>query len=361
MKVTPSQLVPGCVVVEDVYGKTSHPIVPKNTAVSEQHITILQKFLVKSVEVSTKLSSGAPFTPTAPIEETSSVAGAQSREKKPGDFSGLYLQTVELYKQLFTSWQGNAAVEIGTVRELISPLLDLTEEIEKELLHLHLYATQHDYFYHHSVATAILSAFLAKKNGWKDWKQAGLAGFLADCGMAKIDAHLFEKAGPLTPEEYREVKTHPTYSYRLVENIPSLPLKVKLGILQHHEKLDGTGYPLGVKEEKIHPYAKVIAVADRFHAMTSDRVYQEKTSPYKVLEDFLAEQFGKYSFPIVQTLVTSLVHFSAGTKVLLSDNQKAEIIFVDEKLPLRPMIRVEDTGEVLWLKDKKDVYIEKVR
>ena len=124
-----------------------------------------------------------------------------------------------------------------------------------------------------------------------DWFQIGLAGVLADSGMSRLNPNWLIKGTELTIQEFKEMKKHPTYSYQLVENITALTKAAKLAILQHHERLDGSGYPLGVKADKIHPYAKIIAIVDTYHAMTSERAYKPKKSPFKVMEEMLRVKY----------------------------------------------------------------------
>lgn len=360
MQVSPSQLIPGCITIDDVYGKTHQPILPKSTTVTEQHIILLNKFLISKVVVSSKLANGNPFTPREAEEEVITDRKSVAEYGQSDDFYTLYHKTVLLFKGLFTSWQGNSAIDISVVRRVIFPLIDKIEEESQELYYLYRYVTKEDYFYHHSVAKAVLSAYIAKKNNFNDYRQVGLAGFLADCGMAKVDYDLVKKEGPLTSEEYEEIKKHPTYSYRLVENISSLPLKVKLGILQHHERLDGSGYPLGVQKDKIHSFAACIAIADMYHAMTSERYYQTGQSPFPVIEEILNEQFGKYDPILVHTFILNLLNLSIGTEVKLSDSRHAEILFIDEKNLLRPVVRLSDTNEIISLQERKDMNIEAV-
>lgn len=358
MQVAPSQLIPGCILIEDVYGKTNQPIVPKNTTLTAHHITFLNKFLIEKVEVSSKLVHGDPFIINEPAQELPRMSSQQVIQEKQEDFINLYQKTVILYKELFTRWQGNTAIDISVIKRVIYPLLDKLEEAEQEIIHLHRYTTPKNYFFHHSVATAVLSAYIAKESKFKDYRQVGLAGFLADCGMAKVDYALLEKSAPLSNEEYEEIKKHPTYSYRLVENISSLPLKVKLGILQHHEKLDGSGYPLGVEKEKIHSFAACVSLADTYHAMTSNRYYQSSQSPLKVMEEILHNHLGKYDHIIVQTFIKSLSNLAIGKKVRLSNKQEAIIVFMDGKFPSRPVVRLLKNQEIVSLFDHKELQID---
>ncbi|MCT2535513.1 HD-GYP domain-containing protein [Aquibacillus koreensis] len=362
MWVHPKQLVPGCKVVNDVMGKTNNPILPKNTVIQDEHIQVLQSFLVPNVEVSPRLAHGAPFIPKELSEEEREITVSIKRiNKTPMTFEEQYVKAVERYKYLFHHWQSGTGIDINKVREFIVPLLERVDEVGLDLFLLHKYASKEDYFYHHGIAISLISGFIAKKRGYKkEWIQVGLAGMLADSGMAKISTSLFNKTGPLVLPEYEEIKKHPTFSYRLVEKIPSLTTGAKLAILQHHERIDGSGYPLGVDKRKIHPYASIIAISDTYHAMTSERVYQPKQSPYKVIEEMIHDQFNKYDHEVLHEFIKSLANFSTGTKVLLSNKTKAEIVFVDPKHLTRPMVKIDGSNEIVSLQNKPSIYIEEI-
>ncbi|MBM7572509.1 HD-GYP domain-containing protein [Aquibacillus albus] len=364
MWVHPKQLIPGCVINRDVMGKTNRPIMPKNTVLTEEYIDILDKFLIERVDVSPNLSYGDPFVPKdMPKEESNKDEDQSISEKKPyQSFQDQYLEAVQSYKKLFTDWQSGASIDMSQVRNVAVPLLERIDEVGLDLFLLHKLSTKQDYFYNHSLAMCLISAFLAKKKGLKkEWIQVGLAGILADSGMAKINRLLFHRQGKLSDPEYEEIKKHPTFSYRLVEKIPSLSVAVKLAILQHHERPDGSGYPLGVQKNKIHPYASILSISDTYHAMTSERIYQSRQSPFKVIEEMMSDQFNKFDHELLELFVESLTNFSTGTRVKLSNNKQAEIVFIESKYPTRPMVRMDDDNQtIISLKDDKSIYIEEI-
>ncbi|UFT99434.1 HD-GYP domain-containing protein [Radiobacillus kanasensis] len=361
MLVHPSQLVPGCLVVSDVMGKTNRPIIPKNTALDEQTIQFLRKFLVEKVEVSSRLSYGAPFIPKEVLPEDSDKKETEKavQPEEPKTFEDLYFQSVREFKKLFEGWQSSQSIDINKLRKFVLPLFEKIDDVGDQLYKIHQYSNKQDYFYHHAVATGILSAYLSRQMGYqKEWIQIGIAGFLADCGMARIDEDLIGKQGTFTDRDLKEMQNHPTFSYRLVEKIASLSMGVKLAVLQHHERLDGSGYPLKVDKSKIHPYATIIAVCDMYHAMTSERVHQPKQSPFLVIERMHREQFGKLDHEALRALMKCLTSFSIGTKVRLSNQQIGEIVFLEESTPTRPMVRVN--GEIITLKKDLNLYMEEI-
>ncbi|UOQ87500.1 HD-GYP domain-containing protein [Gracilibacillus salinarum] len=356
----PQQLVAGCILTKQVTGKTRHPIIEQDTVIKEKHIKVLEHFQIEKVEVSDTLQSGQNFTPeNMPITEKTSEPPVQRKSK--ASFASLYVNTVAYYKEMFKKWQSGSNIEIHHVRQIMNPLFDYINEIHLDLFLLHQFASKKDYFYHHAVSVALLSAYLAKKLGYhKEWKQVGMAGLLADCGMAKLNENWLTKESQLTIAEYEEIKKHSTLSYRMVEDIPFVTQAMKLSILQHHERMDGSGYPIGVTEEKIHPFAKIIAVCDTYHAMTSERFYRRKQSPFKVMAEMLKLKYKKFDFTVLQKFIDSLMNVTIGTRVQLSNKQEAFIIFIDPNIPTRPIVRVIDTEEIINLDEKQAIFIEKI-
>ncbi|MGN8647666.1 HD-GYP domain-containing protein [Gracilibacillus sp. HCP3S3_G5_2] len=360
LKVHPQQLIPGCIITKQVLGKTRHPIIEMNTVVKEKHIQVLRHFNIDSVEVSDKLITGGHFTPKK-ITTATPYPPQQVQRKSSASFDTLYHNAVSAYKVMFKKWQGGSQIEIEQVRKMMMPLFDYVKDISLDLFLLHKVASKEDYFYHHGVSIALLSAYLAKKIGYeKEWIQVGIAALLADSGMAKLNENWLLKESRLTIAEYEEIKKHPTLSYRMVEDIPSMTQDMKLAILQHHERMDGSGYPIGAKEDKIHPFAKIIAVSDTYHAMTSERVYRRKQSPFKVMEEMLKMKYQKYDYPILQKFIDTLMNYTIGTRVMLSTGKEAYIIFVDCNIPTRPIVRVIDNDEIINLDEKRAVFIESI-
>ncbi|WP_188456202.1 HD-GYP domain-containing protein [Virgibacillus oceani] len=359
MRVDPSQLVPGCVLISDVKGKTNRPIVPTNTVLSEMHINVLQKFLVEAVDVSPKLVNGESFTPKRILKEKKEI---RNPDKEYELFRDHYMDVVNGYKKMFEAWRNNIPVDMAHVRRKLLPLLERVDNDGSDVFTLHHYVKKEDYYHHHSVSVAVLSAYLAKKLNFAKGEclQIGLAGFLSDCGMAKVDQAILHKQGGISDIELNEIKKHPTYSYRLVEQIPTISQTVKIAILQHHERMDGSGYPIGLTKDKILTYARIIAVSDMYHAMTCERYYKEKQSPFKVMEEIQKEQFSQLDHNVVQTFISSLANFSIGTKVRLSNNRTGEIVFVEDKYPTRPMVRLDHNDEIVTLKNDPSMYIDEI-
>ncbi|MCC3359336.1 HD-GYP domain-containing protein [Bacillus sp. REN16] len=354
MRVRISQLQEGCILSNDIFSLTNKPIIPKKTVLTIEHIQVLQVFLVKDVQVETFLINGEPFTPNEQIEEIEVI-------EKENSIVEDYLKSVKEYKQLFQSWQAGALVEIAKVRKIILPLFNRMLEQPKELFSLHRYTNREDYIYHHSVMLGLLSGYLGGKlkYGQGDCNHLAIAGLLSDCGMAKIDPKILVKNSSLTLTEYNDVKRHPLYSYRMIEKISLIKDGVKLAVLQHHERMDGTGYVLGVTGERLHPFSKIVAVADVYSAMTLERPYSNRQTPFKALEEIRRESFGQFDMEVIDALTNGVGNISIGTKVKLSNGQSGEIVFIDKSYPTRPLLKISET-EFLDLKAYRELFIEEI-
>lgn len=350
------ELKEGLILEKDVFSITNRPIIPSKTVLTKELIDVLQAFLIEEVHVKNILVDGTPFK----AKESRGIDEKNIVERS--SFSDKFLQTVREYKKEFLKWQSGLQVDVAKIRTLLLPLIDEMETSSSELFFLHHYSTEKEYLYQHSIATGLFSAFIGKKLNYSKGRilQLALAGCLADCGMAKIPASILNKKGSLTEEEFNEIKQHPSYSFKMVQGSPLLREEGKLATIQHHERLDGSGYPLGLKGDSIHPFAKIIAVADTFHAMTSARLYKKKQSPFKVLEMINEDNFGKFDITVIKALQSGIMNVSIGSKVKLSNGLVGEILFIEEKSPTRPLIKLFGNNQIIHLEKHRDIFIEEI-
>ena len=358
MRVTVQELQEGCILEADIFSKTNRPIFAKKTVLTEALIEVLKAFMINEVEVEKTLVDGSRFSPS--FISTGEYENEDKKEEIQLSFTDLFLKSTLEYKKEFTSWQAGLPIDISKIRRLMLPLLEKIDDNPFEVFNLHRFSTMDTYLFQHPVAVGLISGYIGKKLDLEkgEWLQLALSGCLADCGMAKINPTILNKKTSLTVREYEEIKKHPVLSYKFVQNIAVLRKDAKVAILQHHERLDGSGYPL--KSTKIHQYARIIAIADSFHAMTSERLYRNKQSPFKALEMILEDSFGKFDLPIVSSICSTIIHFSPGDKVKLSNGHVAEVLFADQKAPTRPLIKIESTGEILQLERNRQLYIDEI-
>ncbi len=225
---------------------------------------------------------------------------------------------------------------------------DIKENLKLNVNVLNEIITSHDfdnYLYRHSVNVSVLSHFIGQWLGLKkdNLDKLIMAGLLHDLGKCKIEKHILNKPNSLTNDEFEVMKKHPVYSYVLLNKLNYYDDDVLRAISLHHEKIDGSGYPLGLKGDEIPLFARILTVADIFDAMTSDRVYKKREVPFRVLELFQNEAFGKLDLEVVMTFTRKFSEYYLGTEVLLSNGLKGTIIKLNDFDITKPLISVDNS------------------
>lgn len=198
-----------------------------------------------------------------------------------------------------------------------------------------------DLTYVHSLNVGLICHVIG---GWLNFSKEdnyllSLCGLLHDVGKLCIPKKLITKPGKLTAEEFTTVKAHAYRGYEILKK-QNIDERIKLAALMHHEKCDGTGYPDGLKSEQIIDFAKIVAVADVYDAMTANRVYRAGLCPFDVIELFESEGLQKFDpkflLPFLERTSESYINHD----VYLSNGQKARVIMINKAALSKPVVQV---------------------
>lgn len=350
----------GSVVAEDIFANTQTPIIYKNSKVTHEHLHVFKAFSISSVLI--YMENNLKQNLNEDLEAHTTFTSLTSSTASYITFDKLYTDAVTTYKKEFSNWSAGAKVDIAKIRTLIIPLIERVLEDRSYIFDLNSYSIPKDYLYHHSIATGLISAVLAQKLGFEKGNciQMALAGTLADCGMSKVSSKIREKKEALTTIEFAEIRKHPIHSYSMIKDFPVLKKEMKEAVFKHHERLDGSGYPTGTKIPSTLDYSQIIAVADVYHAMTCERLYRTKQSPFIVIEMIKESEFGKFDIKVVQALIDLIVELPIGTKVELSNLERGEVMFINKFAPTRPLVKLESTGEIIDLSISRFFHITRV-
>jgi HD-GYP domain-containing protein (c-di-GMP phosphodiesterase class II) len=202
----------------------------------------------------------------------------------------------EIISQLFSTQLTNDTVQ-GTVVALKGMVGNLISdpELSDELLKI----TSHDYYtYTHSVSVGFKSMVFAKHYlGSVDQallQELGVGFFLHDAGKAGVDPAILNKPGKLDPTEWSIMKNHPEMGVKQLKQANSLSEEIKIIVLQHHEKIDGSGYPYGLKGKEFHLFGQICALADIYDALTAQRSYKDGMSSFdalRIMQQKMAHHF----------------------------------------------------------------------
>lgn len=204
-----------------------------------------------------------------------------------------------------------------------------------------------EYTFKHSVDVATMAMIIGKQHGLteKEIYEIGIAGLLHDIGKTKIPNELLNKAGKLTDEEFHLMKQHALFGYAILKDKKELPKPVLMGVLQHHEKLNGNGYPLGVPEDKINEYAKIISTADIYDALVTERPYKKAFSPRDAVEMIMA-MTDELDIHVMRSFLDSVILYPVGSTVQLSNGESARVVENNPDYILRPKVVGLKTGRV---------------
>lgn len=198
------------------------------------------------------------------------------------------------------------------------------------------------YTYSHCVNVAFYAMLIAKWLKLSDSKiqKAIQSGLLHDIGKAKVPNKILCKCGILTKDEFDVMKMHTIFGYEMVKDIADINLDIKNAILLHHERIDGSGYPFQMNLDTINLYSRIIAVADVFDAMTSERVYKKRSTPFEVFEMFSTIGTSMFDPNVLQTFMNNLSAYLIGSNVLLNNGEIGEIAYIPLQNPAFPVIKV---------------------
>ncbi len=352
MAMTPvHELKPGIQLYKDVFTERGQLLFPKGRVLMPRDLAILKAFLITQIDnerPSPPLVAEVPIILEAPsVNHPDKIA-----------FEQTYEEMIRTLKQSFQS---------ALVEEI--PIYQLRTGLEQLIHHSKQYniltytpqrLKKEEYIYHNALLSGMTSYRIAK---WmhlpaNEGMQVALAGLLHDIGNVRVDPEILYKPSQLDVGEIEEMRRHTLYGYDLLKNVKGINEGVKLAALQHHEKVDGSGYPLRLEQPQIHIYAKIVAVADIFHAMTLSKNYRQAQSPYLVLEQLATESFGKLDPAVVTTFIRKVTQFHHGARVRLNNGSIGRIVFSDRDHPTRPMVAV---GETIYnLIENRQLHIQSV-
>jgi len=199
------------------------------------------------------------------------------------------------------------ASHIASAKQGISEIVNLILNDDQTTYHL-INITSHDFYtYTHSVNVGILGVALAKalfhNSSDHDLHALGSGFFLHDLGKVKVKPEIINKPDRLTDEEMREMRRHPAEGYKILLETNQLTRESRIIVLQHHERVDGLGYPKGLRREEIHIYARLCALADVYDALTSERPYKKSLVSFEALKLMRKEMLTHFQADLFEKFV----------------------------------------------------------
>lgn len=231
---------------------------------------------------------------------------------------------------------------IRTFQKIFKDILTSLTENRQALNLLATTKAQEDNVYIHSVNVAIYACQMGIENGFplKNIEELGLGAMLHDVGKLFISPEILNKPGRLTLEEYEHVKSHTDLGFEVLRKVHEIPLPVAHCALQHHERIDGAGYPRGLEEDEIHRYARILSIANVFDAVTSHRAYRRAILPHKGLELLYAGKGTQFDSRQLELFKGAIAIYPQGMTVQLNDGRTGIVSEYTFNAVGRPKIRI---------------------
>jgi HD-GYP domain-containing protein (c-di-GMP phosphodiesterase class II) len=252
------------------------------------------------------------------------------------------LQSKQAVKSMFEEARMGNAVDVGGAKLLVQEITDSVTRNPGAIISLARLKTADEYTYMHSVAVCAMMVSLAKQLQLSEEQthSAGLAGLLHDLGKAMMPMEVLNKPGKLTEDEFNIIKSHPIEGHNLLlggDNVDPIALDV---CLHHHEKVDGSGYPKGLKAQEISLFAKMGAVCDVYDAITSNRPYKTGWDPAESMRKMAEWSNGHFDPTIFQAFVKSMGIYPVGSLVQLSSGRIGVVTEQGHKSLTHPKVKV---------------------
>jgi len=319
-------LQPGMVLARSVYyHPTSLPLIVAGQQLGSPMIRKLTELNISGVYIESKFASDIE------VKEFIEPKIKQQVTNELKSLYGGYLHNMPL-----------STSTIDSMRNIAEELLNYITSKEEFLLNIIDIKDYDTYTYSHSIYVGTLSVLIGMQLNYSQnlLLHLAMAGLFHDIGKLDISLDIINKKGPLTPEEFDEIKTHPKKAISRLEFSNKIPNIVLSAIESHHEKYNGTGYPYGLKGNDIPIYGRILALADVYDALTSSRSYRRAWLPNEAIEYMMGCGGTHFDHDLLKAFLRIIAAYPVGTLVQLSNGSLAIVLQNSKEHILRPKIRL---------------------
>ena len=351
-KIGINELVPGMFVESIAEQKGNLKVASRGKVTNKSIVNSLKKrgVLAVIVDPSKQFMPDQSQTDAEPNEASPSTSKdpGEPAQKKQVSFdqevsiaNKLHKKGKSIQKALLKSVAKGLTLNVAVSEEFSNNLVGSIDRNPNALLCLTKIREKDDYLLEHSLNVAILLANFAKYIGLEEEivQELALTGFLHDIGKIKIPDSILHKPGRLTDQEMNIMRDHVVFGIEALEEMDISKRMIRT-ISEHHERLDGYGYPEGARGDEISDYGRMISIVDVYDALTADRCYKAGMSSQKALQILLKDTPSKYDRQLVQKFIKCIGVYPVGSLVKLTDATIAMVVRHNEAAPLKPLVKV---------------------
>lgn len=343
----------------DIVSRNGLILIPKGSKVNKNEIDKLTEKGIYNIKIiDNSPSEFIPKTEQDYISEVKNSPNITNKEEYT-DFRKDYDKNMYAAKDMLLEFGKGMEIKIDEIYEITNDILGNLKRKSDVFTYMLYLKENESHTFAHSVNVSLLCNIFAKwvNMNEKETLVLTVAGLLHDIGKIHVDRSILNKKDKLTDNEYVAIKSHTYRGYEIVKDM-NLPDDVKKSVLMHHEKLDGSGYPLGLKGSEINDIARIVSICDIYEAMTAERCYHPKICPFEVIRDFEENKFGSLDTKYLLIFLKNIAYTYVGAQVILNDDRLAEVIFINSNSFSRPIVKCG--SEFIDLSKSKNVSIKQI-
>lgn len=275
----------------------------------------------------------------------------------------------EVYQESFDEFSNqmeklkiSGTIDKAMINEIANDLIGCITEHKQVYMGIQGIRKKDFYTYIHSIDVAIFAIIMGETLGFskEDLKKLVLSALLHDVGKIEIDDKILSKPSSLTKEEMDKMKMHTTYGYELIKHKLGYREDVAIASRQHHERIDGGGYPYGLRKEKIHYYSQIIAICDIYDAITADRVYRKAVLPHRGVEYLMSVTNSQIDYDLTRRFIQNIAIYPLGTPVALNNGEEGVVVHLHNGFPQRPIVKIRNSSINRDLMRERTLFVKEV-
>jgi HD-GYP domain-containing protein (c-di-GMP phosphodiesterase class II) len=311
---------------------------PKRAGLFKQILTTLRSKSPQAEETREASSGEADLAENKPlirIAENKVVLEADLLEAKE-----VHLKSREMIRDVAEDLRRERPIDIEKVNEVIDEMVDSVGNNPDALLWLTKLKSRDTYAYDHGIDVAVYMLAFGRHLGYPKDKLRilGLSGLMQDIGKLRVNEQILAKSGKLSEEEFEEVKVHVHHSVDILRQTNDIPREVLMVVAQHHERLDGSGYPRRLKGDQIYSFAAMAGIVDSFEALVSQRPYAEAISTHQALQQLNRWKGTSFHEALSEQFIQCIGIFPVGSLVELNTGDVAVVIGQNKVRRLKPKV-----------------------
>ena len=345
------QLKPGMKMDQSVVDRSGRNLVHKGSVLDDYVIDSLLKMGVMMVYIQTGEESDEDIEKSISPQAKKQIERLRTDDRSKVELSdSVKTRVAEGIQYIYANAESDQLAD--ATNNIASNLMNAINSNDAVAIDINALKTSDEYTFKHSVDVATMSMVLARQQNLSDKQiyEIGVAGLLHDIGKTKIPLEILNKPARLTDEEFAVMKQHPVFGYRMIKDKDEFSNDISMAVLQHHEKMNSKGYPVGFPQDKITKYARILTVADIYDALVTERPYKSAFSQRDAVE-MIMSMTDELDLTAMKSFLESVILYPVDSIVELSNGEKAKVVKNNAHYLLRPTVVGIKTGIVYNLSE----------